>query len=82
MASLTLDEIIEKLKSPSKTEEELLREESPALQDAWEKYQIVLKMVKASKPKIADSTNILDQIRKRNAASKASRNKRSKTNGL
>ena len=32
------------------TPEEKLREEFPSLQDAWEKYQILLKMCKSSKP--------------------------------
>jgi len=50
-----------------KTEEELLREEFPSLQDAWEKYQIVLKMVKASKPKKDTAEDILDRIRKKKA---------------
>jgi len=59
---------------PRKSEEERLREEFPSLQDAWEQYQIVLKMVKASKPveeveADAKASDILDQIRKRKANS-------------
>jgi len=59
---------------PRKSEEDLLREEFPSLQDAWEKYQIVLKMVKSSKPKETideKAEDILAQIRKRKANSKA-----------
>ena len=53
----------------SKSKEELLREEFPALQDAWEQYQMVLKICKSSKPAHEDTAEeILAQIRaKRNA---------------
>jgi len=81
---LTLNEIRKRLKErtphvPEKSEEELLREEFPGLQDAWEKYQIVLKMVKASRPQLIteaeselNAKDLLDQIRTRNK--KISRN--------
>jgi len=52
-----------------KSEEELLREEFPSLQDAWEQYQIVLKMVKSSKPKKDTTEDLLEKIRKRKANS-------------
>lgn len=40
-----LEDRIQEIKQAARDEEEL-REQYPALQDAWEKYQIVLKTVK------------------------------------
>jgi len=52
---------------PPKSEDELLREKHPALQEAWERYQLIYKMVKpAAEPaKEESASNILNQIRQR-----------------
>ena len=47
--------------------EEELRNEFPALKDAWEQYQTILKLCKAEKPKPITETafDILEAMRRR-----------------
>jgi hypothetical protein len=62
------------------TEEQRLRSEFPAAQDAWEQYQTVLKLCRESKPKPEINQNaaeILTQIRARQAQ-KINKEKRKK----
>ena len=61
----------DEVEPPRKSRAERLRDKNPALKDAWDKYQVMLKLVDSSLPPEEETAeDLLDMIRARRATVK------------